>query len=91
MRGAGVAAIRVVLIDGVRVGSATLGQAGLAALSLAQVERIEILRGPGSSLYGADAVGGVVHIITRRGDGAPHFGGHAGAGRLRLAARPARR
>ena len=59
----------VVLIDGVRIGSATLGLAQLEGLSLAQVERIEVLRGPGSSLHGADAVGGVVQIFTRRGDG----------------------
>ncbi len=58
----------LVLIDGVRIGSATLGQTDLAAISLAQVERIEIMRGPGSSLYGADAIGGVINIVTRRGD-----------------------
>ena len=61
----------VVLVDGVRVGSATLGQAEFEAFSLAQIERIEVLRGPASSLYGADAVGGVVQIFTRRGEGAP--------------------
>ena len=65
------AAITVVLVDGVRVGSATLGLAQLEGLNLAQVERIEVLRGPGSSLHGADAVGGVVQIFTRRGSGAP--------------------
>jgi vitamin B12 transporter len=70
----------VLLVDGVRVGSATLGQAEFEALGLAQIERIEVLRGPGSSLYGADAVGGVVRIFTRRGDGAPHFGAHAAFG-----------
>lgn len=57
----------VVLVDGVRIGSATLGSAALEALALSQVERIELLRGPGSSLYGADAVGGVVQIFTRAG------------------------
>jgi vitamin B12 transporter len=61
----------VVLVDGVRVGSETLGQAEFEALSLAQIDHIEVLRGPASSLYGADAVGGVVQIFTRRGDGAP--------------------
>ena len=73
----------VVLIDGVRIGSATLGQADLSALSLASIERIEILRGPGSSLYGSDAVGGVVQIITRRGEGAPTVGAHLAVGTLR--------
>jgi vitamin B12 transporter len=58
-----------VLIDGVRIGAATAGLPELEALSLASIERIEVLRGPGSSLYGADAVGGVVQIFTRRGSG----------------------
>ncbi len=71
----------VFLIDGVRVGSASLGQFALENLSLAQIERIEILRGPGSSLYGADAVGGVVQIFTRRGEAAaPRIGAHVAAG-----------
>ena len=70
----------VVLVDGVRVGSATLGYAALEALGLAQVERVEVLRGPGSSLYGADAVGGVVNLITRRGQGAPSFDGRVALG-----------
>ena len=73
----------VVLIDGVRVGSAALGQADLSGLSLASVERIEILRGPGSSLYGSDAIGGVVQITTRRGDGAPNVAAHLAAGGLK--------
>ncbi|MES2993721.1 MAG: TonB-dependent receptor [Pseudomonadota bacterium] len=63
----------LVLIDGVRVGSATVGQVEFESISLSQIERIEVLRGPGSSLYGADAVGGLVQIFTRRGEGAPRF------------------
>lgn len=54
------------LIDGVRIGSATTGGAALASLNMATVERIEIIRGPKSNLYGADAIGGVVNIITRK-------------------------
>ncbi len=73
----------VVLVDGVRLGSATLGQADLEALSLTQIERIEVLRGPASSLYGADAVGGVVQIFTRRGDGSPRVTGAAAIGGYR--------
>jgi vitamin B12 transporter len=63
----------VVLIDGVRIGSATLGQTALDAISLSQIDRVEVLRGPASSLYGADAVGGVVQIFTRRGQAALQF------------------
>ena len=59
----------LLLVDGMRVGSATLGSAALEALGLAGIERIEVLRGPGSSLFGADAVGGVVNVITRGADG----------------------
>lgn len=69
-----------VFVDGVRVGSATLGSASLEGLSLAQIERIEVLRGPASSLYGADALGGVVNIYTRRGEGAPRLDAHLAAG-----------
>lgn len=81
LRGSSASSV-VVLVDGVRIGSATLGQADLSGLSLAAVERVEILRGPGSSLYGADAVGGVVHIITRRGAGATSVAAHLAVGGL---------
>ena len=63
----------VVLVDGVRIGSATLGQVAFESIGLSQIDRIEVLRGPGSSLYGADAVGGVVQIFTKRGDGDARF------------------
>jgi vitamin B12 transporter len=56
----------VVLIDGVRVNSATSGTNAFENIPLNQIERIEILRGPASSLYGADAIGGVIQIFTRR-------------------------
>ena len=58
-----------VLVDGVRVKSPTTGQADLSDISPDLIERIEIIRGPQSTLYGADAIGGVVHIITKRGKG----------------------
>ena len=73
----------LVLIDGVRVGSATLGQVSFEAISLSQIERIEVLRGPGSSLYGADALGGVIRITTRRGEGPPSLSGRFAAGEYR--------
>ena len=69
------------LIDGIRVGSPTSGLTSLQDLPLAQIERIEIVRGPRSSLYGADAIGGVIQIFTRRG--AMQAGVH---GRGRIAA-----
>lgn len=58
-----------VLIDGVRVKSPTSGEFDFSDLALEQIERIEIVRGPQSTLHGADAIGGVVHIITKRGKG----------------------
>jgi vitamin B12 transporter len=60
-----------VLVDGVRVKSSTTGQAELSDLSPDLIDRIEVIRGPQSTLYGADAIGGVVNIITRRGQGSP--------------------
>lgn len=68
IRGASTAQ-NLVLIDGVRVGSATAGGANgaLEHLSLEQIERIEVLRGARSAVYGADAIGGVIQIFTRRG------------------------
>ncbi len=70
----------VVLIDGVRVGSATLGSTALESVGLGDIDHIEILRGPGSSIYGADAVGGVVQIFTRRGAPGLRVDGHVGVG-----------
>jgi vitamin B12 transporter len=58
-----------VLVDGVRVKSPTTGQAELSDLSPDLIERIEIIRGPQSTRYGADAIGGVVNIITKKGTG----------------------
>lgn len=57
----------LVLVDGIKIGSATLGQVPFQDLPLAQIERIEIVRGPRSSLYGSEALGGVIQIFTRRG------------------------
>lgn len=57
----------LVLIDGVRVGSATAGGASLQHLDINQIERIEVFKGANSTIYGADAVGGVIQIFTRRG------------------------
>lgn len=67
----------LVLIDGVRVNSAIDGSFKWANLPLEQIERIEVVRGPRSTLYGSDAIGGVVQIFTRKGEG---FHAMAGGG-----------
>ncbi len=57
----------LVLVDGQRVASASSGIARLDYLSIDNIERVEVSRGARSSLYGADAIGGVIQIFTRRG------------------------
>ncbi len=61
----------LVLIDGVQVNSPTAGLFDFANLTTDNIERIEIVRGAQSTLYGSDAIGGVINIITKRGKGAP--------------------
>lgn len=56
-----------VLVDGVRINPGTLGGAALQNIRPQDIERIEVVKGPRSSLYGTEAIGGVVNIITRRG------------------------
>jgi iron complex outermembrane receptor protein len=81
----------LVLVDGVRLNDSQTGHHnGDIPLSLDDVEQIEVLGGPGSSLYGADAFGGVIHVVTRR-DGPPLgarlAGGSAGYGEAALTGR----
>ncbi|MFH2133895.1 MAG: TonB-dependent receptor, partial [Pseudomonadota bacterium] len=70
----------LVLLDGVRIGSATSGATAIDQLMLDQIERIEVVRGNASSLYGAEAIGGVVQIFTKRGKGVPAVSASAGYG-----------
>jgi len=56
----------LLLIDGVRVGSASLGNKSFSTIPVAQIERIEVVKGPRASLWGSDAIGGVIQIFTRR-------------------------
>ena len=61
----------LVLIDGAIVNSATQGFYDFSSLTVENIERIEILRGAQSMLYGSDAMGGVINVITKNGRGAP--------------------
>jgi vitamin B12 transporter len=61
----------LVLIDGMRTASPTLGTTDIAEITIDAIDRIEIVRGPQSTLYGADGITGVVNIITKKGQGAP--------------------
>ncbi|NCS66152.1 MAG: TonB-dependent receptor, partial [Betaproteobacteria bacterium] len=70
----------LVLVDGMRLGSATTGATALENIPIDQIERIEILRGPASHLYGSDAIGGVIQIFTKSGQGAPRANFSAGLG-----------
>lgn len=58
-----------VYIDGVRVDSQSTGGAQWEQIPLSQIERIEVLRGPAAAVYGSDAIGGVVQLFTRKGEG----------------------
>lgn len=71
----------VVLIDGIPAGdtSSVGGAFDFARLDASQIERIEILRGPQSTLWGSEAIGGVISITTRKGDGGADFFAEGGS------------
>ena len=71
----------LVLVNGLKTGSPTLGTTAIQDIPLAHIERIEIVRGPRSSLYGSEAIGGVIQIFTRKGGGdlAPYVDVGAGS------------
>ncbi|WOG26697.1 TonB-dependent receptor domain-containing protein [Endozoicomonas sp. 8E] len=70
----------LILIDGVKASSMDFGEAPIQHLDPDQIQRIEIVRGPKSSLYGANAVGGVIQIFTRKGTGNPKLTVKVGGG-----------
>jgi vitamin B12 transporter len=70
----------LVLLDGVRINSATTGTTALEHIMLDSIERIEVVRGNVSSLYGSEAIGGVIQLFTKRGHGAPAFNASIGFG-----------
>ncbi|WP_343638283.1 TonB-dependent receptor [Roseateles sp.] len=72
----------VVLIDGVRIDGQSTGGARWENLPLSLIERVEVLKGPASALYGSDAIGGVVQIFTRQGSGPARWEFGVGGGNL---------
>ncbi|WP_404937761.1 TonB-dependent receptor [Pseudomonas sp. JDS08PS003] len=66
LRGTG-SAQSLVLVDGQRISSSSSGDSNLQYLNVQQIERVEVLRGSRSVIYGSDAIGGVIQIFTRRG------------------------
>ena len=70
----------LVLLDGVRIDSATMGTTAIEHIMLDNIERIEVVRGNVSSLYGSEAIGGVIQLFTRQGHGVPAFNVSAGVG-----------
>ena len=82
---AGEANFAVVLIDGVKVNDPTNSRGGsydFSTLDIAAIERIEIVRGPLSTVYGSDAMGGAINIITREGTAETQVGLHGAVGRF---------
>ncbi|WLH93137.1 TonB-dependent receptor [Pseudomonas sp. FP453] len=59
----------LVLVDGQRIANTTSGDSGLQYLNVDQIERVEVLRGSRSVIYGSDAIGGVIQVFTRRNAG----------------------
>lgn len=70
----------LILVDGVRIDSATTGTTALDQLMLDQIDHIEVVRGNASSLYGSGAIGGVIQIFTKHGKGQPALNASAGVG-----------
>ena len=80
MRGAATSSQTLLLIDGMRVNTAVNGGASWAYVPLQQIGRMEIVRGPSSTMYGSDAIGGVIQLFTRKGEGDAKVYADAGYG-----------
>jgi vitamin B12 transporter len=72
----------LILVDGVEVNSATLGGFNFGNIMTDDVGRIEVLRGSGGTLYGSEAMAGVINILSAKGVGAPHFSLASGGGNI---------
>jgi len=67
------AAQTLVLIDGVDVNTVTTGGFDFSTIATDNIEQVEVVRGSGGALYGSQAIGGVVNVISKEGEGPPHF------------------
>ena len=76
----------LILFDGVEANSPNLGSFNFGNITTDNVGRIEVLRGAGGTLYGSEAIGGVVNVITKKGEGAPHLTLSSGGGNIGTAA-----
>jgi vitamin B12 transporter len=72
----------LIMFDGVAVNSPTLGGFNLGNIMTDDVGRIEVLRGTGSTLYGSAAIGGVINVLTKKGEGPPQLTLAAGGGNI---------
>jgi outer membrane receptor for ferrienterochelin and colicins len=70
----------LVLLDGRPLAGRVDGVVDLNRIAVADLERVEVLPGPASALYGSEAIGGVIHLVTRRGGAAPSVRAHARGG-----------
>jgi vitamin B12 transporter len=89
------AAQTLILIDGVNVNTSSTGGFDFSTITTDNVQQVEVVRGSGGALYGSQAIGGVVNVISKRGEGAPHFsllseGGNRGTERQVFTANGAR-
>ncbi|MDE2235897.1 MAG: TonB-dependent receptor [Gammaproteobacteria bacterium] len=71
----------LVMINGVKINPADGSGAALQNIHLSDIERVEIVKGPRAALYGSDAIGGVINIITKQAGQGTHYGAYMGAGR----------
>ncbi|MHB8382516.1 MAG: TonB-dependent receptor, partial [Candidatus Binataceae bacterium] len=67
------AAQTLIMIDGVEANTGASGAFDISNLATDNIDQIEVLRGSGGSLYGSQAIGGVVNVISQEGEGAPHY------------------